>query len=311
MLVKLFRIVLYILLLAYPALSWSGPSFDCSKASTSTEFAICRSPRLSQLDLLLSQAYAAAKVATPLSRQDDLLASQKAWLAWRDRCGASEGCLAEAMQARIGALSGAPLSGPTPAPQPSPAPLPLFGTQLAADTGVDAASGGVPDGIWSAQFFCQYEKGKNEQLAARLVTMSKFDQRAFFQLASFADPNGAPRYAVLFANKTTSNGTLAMNYVVRQGIPRGKRFVVHAGNGAAGLMVDFGNCKNIQFKRDVPAPALAEVTGEWSGGFQHCGDWYASAEMTVVPAHEGNIFVDIEYHRRSPSKPKLDFPARF
>ena len=57
-------------------------SFDCNKATTETEIAICADPYLSALDELIASAYFEAK----RSRNDKqaLIESQRAWILERD-----------------------------------------------------------------------------------------------------------------------------------------------------------------------------------------------------------------------------------
>ena len=81
------------------AFAQSGPSFDCAKASTRSERAICGDARLARLDLDLSRAYAAAVAANP-----DIRDQQRRWLQVRDSCGQIVGCLASQMQRRIAEL---------------------------------------------------------------------------------------------------------------------------------------------------------------------------------------------------------------
>ncbi|WP_179379864.1 lysozyme inhibitor LprI family protein [Jannaschia marina] len=77
----------------------AGPSFDCARAATSTEFAICDSARLSELDVTMAALYrrAAAGSANP----DRLWAHQLLWQRWRNICGGDAACLARRYEARI------------------------------------------------------------------------------------------------------------------------------------------------------------------------------------------------------------------
>lgn len=85
-------------------------SFDCKKASTRTELAICGEPSLGELDLSLTNALKESLIANPELRAA-LLSDERRWLAARDReClgqTTSEGlstCLASAYDARIASL---------------------------------------------------------------------------------------------------------------------------------------------------------------------------------------------------------------
>lgn len=95
--------------LAAPAAA-QGPSFDCGRAQTMTEFAICGNPELARLDRVLADAYAAA-----LSRGDATVRDrQRAWLQGRDDCRGDHGCLAQRMRTRLAELTApAPQAGAT------------------------------------------------------------------------------------------------------------------------------------------------------------------------------------------------------
>jgi len=71
----------------------TAASFDCAKASTQTERAICQNPSVSKLDEELAVAY---KNAGPEYRD-----SQRAWLRKRNQCGANANCLFIEYQSRI------------------------------------------------------------------------------------------------------------------------------------------------------------------------------------------------------------------
>ena len=69
----------------------SAASFDCSKATTKTEVAICDDPILSALDDGMAKAF----YSEDLVKSDELLASQRSWLAKRDACQNDNQCLTE------------------------------------------------------------------------------------------------------------------------------------------------------------------------------------------------------------------------
>jgi uncharacterized protein len=79
-----------------------GPSFDCRRAGTPTEIAICANPSLAALDSALAEAWNAG------GRRAD----QADWLRSRDACGADVSCLAQSMRSRVVALGGS--SAPAP-----------------------------------------------------------------------------------------------------------------------------------------------------------------------------------------------------
>jgi uncharacterized protein YecT (DUF1311 family) len=89
----------------------AGPSFDCARAGTATERAICRSPDLSAADRGVAAAYGSAQYWCDKDPGKlALLAKvQKAWRARRDACGGDAACLAKSMAdqtAKLGDPSG-------------------------------------------------------------------------------------------------------------------------------------------------------------------------------------------------------------
>ena len=92
--IKVFLVSIFITLLPINALH--AASFDCNKAATQTEKAICANPELSSLDNLLASAWRVAKNKVSLDDQRD-------WLKIRELC-ATEECLRKEMGIRIGTL---------------------------------------------------------------------------------------------------------------------------------------------------------------------------------------------------------------
>jgi uncharacterized protein len=66
-------------------------SFDCAKAATPDEHAVCSDPQLSQLDELVAKAYAEAKAATP--GDQSVVAAARGFLKDRRACDADRSCL--------------------------------------------------------------------------------------------------------------------------------------------------------------------------------------------------------------------------
>ncbi|MCV2866705.1 peptidoglycan-binding protein [Albidovulum sediminicola] len=97
------------------------PSFDCGRATTEVEMAICRTPELAQLDRVLSDTYSAQRNSASAIRAPALAAEQRAWLAQRDRCGRDVNCLSRMMTNRIAQLGGGTTvaDGTSMAPQAS------------------------------------------------------------------------------------------------------------------------------------------------------------------------------------------------
>ena len=96
-------------LLGSAGVSWSdesnkGPSFDCDKASTPTEYAICAFETLSALDRGLAAAY---KIAKGLDNSTTLRDEQRQWNKERSStCGDDVECLSQMYQERIKVLCG-------------------------------------------------------------------------------------------------------------------------------------------------------------------------------------------------------------
>lgn len=83
-------------------------SFDCTKAGSDIEHAICDTPALSELDSTLDNHYARAMADLPVDQASALRVEQRAWLKKRNACttNASElkTCLETTMKARATAL---------------------------------------------------------------------------------------------------------------------------------------------------------------------------------------------------------------
>ncbi len=83
----------------------SAASFDCTKAATPDETAICASYVLSDLDTQMATLYG-VRMQIPMlmgargAAQDE----QRAWLAQRHQCGGDVACIVQAYQARIAGL---------------------------------------------------------------------------------------------------------------------------------------------------------------------------------------------------------------
>ncbi|MFX0547425.1 peptidoglycan-binding protein [Roseovarius sp. S1116L3] len=108
------------------------PSFDCRRAQTPTELAICANPSLAALDRDVAEAWNAG--GRP--------ADQSAWLRGRDACGDDVECLTQSMRTRVYVLGGTP----TPAPSLGQAAAPgrLATTGLVGLSSQPATGAGSP-----------------------------------------------------------------------------------------------------------------------------------------------------------------------
>jgi uncharacterized protein len=111
--------------------AWAA-TFDCNKASTFVEKAICSDSRLTRMDDQLGRLYKDALAAS--SNSAALKTEQKAWLSSRDQCKDSD-CIMKAYADRISSLS------PKSAAAKS---LDFTGTYKAANGGVIVQQ--TPDG---------------------------------------------------------------------------------------------------------------------------------------------------------------------
>jgi uncharacterized protein len=92
-------------LLAIPSKTVNAVSFNCSKASHSSEFLICGDPVLSDLDDQLAASFSAARMRSNNSAQ--LALEERAWLARRDTCRTVP-CIASEYRSRLAELADVP-----------------------------------------------------------------------------------------------------------------------------------------------------------------------------------------------------------
>lgn len=88
----------------------SGPSFDCGKATTQTEQAICSDPGLWAKDRAMNQLYLAGR-AMPAAARKRFLDEQRAWMGVRNQC-ADQRCVNQVYDQRLGAFRKVDLSQP-------------------------------------------------------------------------------------------------------------------------------------------------------------------------------------------------------
>ena len=87
-----------------PGSAAASPSFDCSRARTSGERAICGDPGLAALDRQMASQYQRTMSTTPPEAQALLRRTRDRFLAYRDRCPDSA-CIAGAYQDRMREIS--------------------------------------------------------------------------------------------------------------------------------------------------------------------------------------------------------------
>ena len=79
--------------------------FNCNLARLPAEITICNNGELSALDRRLNALYYRLRSQLDGEARSELEAEQQAWLHRRNQCGADEGCLFEAYERRLAALS--------------------------------------------------------------------------------------------------------------------------------------------------------------------------------------------------------------
>jgi uncharacterized protein len=79
-------------------------SFDCARARSTDERAICGNRILEDRDVELSVLYGLIQKLVPMGSRDAIRREQTQWLAQRGRCGADIPCLRRTYDRRIAAL---------------------------------------------------------------------------------------------------------------------------------------------------------------------------------------------------------------
>lgn len=84
----------------------TGPSFDCTKAATNTEVAICRSKDLWVLDHAMAEIYFFHRNHSSSELSRYFLDTQRDWIKRRNNCNGDTRCLSERYSSRIFDLGG-------------------------------------------------------------------------------------------------------------------------------------------------------------------------------------------------------------
>ncbi len=82
----------------------SAASFDCGKARTSDEKAICATLSLNDQDVRMSQLYGIVRKVVPMGARGAIMDDQAVWLRDRRKCGADKACLSRSYSKRIAQL---------------------------------------------------------------------------------------------------------------------------------------------------------------------------------------------------------------
>ena len=97
---------LSVLLLTAVGQPGSAASFDCTKAETADEKAVCADRALNDDDVEMAVLYSQLKPLLGMGAHGDLDDEQVAWLKRRAGCGDDRTCLSKAYQDRVRQLRG-------------------------------------------------------------------------------------------------------------------------------------------------------------------------------------------------------------
>lgn len=90
-----------------------GPSFDCRKATTPTEKALCQDPRLWAKDRAMNAIYFFIRSYNNAKVHKALLANQRDWLKERNSCGGNTTCLNQSYHNRFQLMKAIDVGQPT------------------------------------------------------------------------------------------------------------------------------------------------------------------------------------------------------
>ena len=85
--------------------SANAASFDCRKAASADETAVCDSRELSELDVRMATLYDTVTKLVGMGVRGALQDQQRAWLDARRNCGADRACIRNLYETRIRALN--------------------------------------------------------------------------------------------------------------------------------------------------------------------------------------------------------------
>jgi uncharacterized protein len=77
----------------------AGPGYDCAKAATTTERAICGSFELWLEDRALGSIYSVLRKVSSGEERTLLVEKQRSWISQRDRCGNDVACILDRYRA--------------------------------------------------------------------------------------------------------------------------------------------------------------------------------------------------------------------
>jgi uncharacterized protein len=108
-------------------------AFDCAKATTMVEKAICADAALKRIDDELAAVYGAVRASLTEPEQKMMTLSQKRWIARREACGSDVNCVKGQTEERLTLLKGQAESGPGPERAVVPGFIVQIGTAASPD----------------------------------------------------------------------------------------------------------------------------------------------------------------------------------
>ena len=87
------------------ALGGASRRYDCTRADTAAEIAVCDNPGLNRMDEDMAVLYRSLLNQLPPRRANSLRDDQRSWLIARDSCGADVRCLRARYQERMARLN--------------------------------------------------------------------------------------------------------------------------------------------------------------------------------------------------------------
>ena len=90
----------FLLLMAGLSLHVEAASFNCERATTSTEKAICAKMSLNDADVKMATSYTILRKLVPMKERSMIQEEQMKWLQLRDQCHDHAKCLSDVYQMR-------------------------------------------------------------------------------------------------------------------------------------------------------------------------------------------------------------------
>lgn len=284
---RILALVGFVALLAGADYAQARPSFDCNKAGTPSEFAICDSAELSALDRALADAYNAARKAANRREARQIRSEQRRWLRQRNRCRDDVACLSEAMRSRIIALGFEPPIASGNDDRQSP---------QAEDASGEVASGAGISGLWHAEFQCG--RGNRKKPARmELFVSSAFENLVVMRHFEDSRRAGRVREALLRLPARIDGRMRPLERIFTTRGWGAKPFTLAYDAAADRLRANFTNCDTIAFRRVPATKDPASFLGNWEGSFQACRSGETTAAISIEQISDDRVLIDIEHRR--------------